>query len=363
MSGNDIRAKPPIRVGIVGVGNCCSSLIQGICFYSSTKRQVGLTFPLIDGRGPQDIRIASCFDVDRRKVGLPISQAIHADPNCALTLIPKTQIDPDPVVSMGVVADGVAADMSGDGGFILSNDPPVDIAEILLESGTEILVSYLPVGSILASRVYAEAALQAGCSFINCVPVKLARDADICSRFAMKNAHLFGDDIKSQVGATVLHQRLVELFSDRGAVVEKSFQLNVGGNTDFKNMLDRSRLVDKRESKTGAILRRAGDELSSSEVRIGPSDYVAYLKDEKRAFIEILGSGFANAPISLKVELAVQDSPNSAACVIDLIRFASAIQVDDVPGRNAIETFYMKSPREDVGDYLALRTLQNIATR
>jgi myo-inositol-1-phosphate synthase len=294
-------------------------------------------------------------------VGLPLSEAIRAEPNCAIDLVEDLILENDPIVQMGVVSDGVSSSMNSSTGFLVAPKDPVDIVQAMKDSGAELIISYLPVGSTEATNVYANSALLAGCSYINCVPVSVSRNELFSKRFADAGLHIFGDDIKSQIGATITHQRLVELFVQRGVILRDSFQLNIGGNTDFKNMLDQNRLKDKRASKTDAVVRRSGAQISADKLRVGPSDYVGYLNDEKRAFIEIRGNGFAHAPVSLRVELSVQDSPNSAACVIDLIRFSRCVGLGDTQIHAAIETFYMKSPRNDIGDEQAYKILSHFA--
>ncbi len=355
------KRKGAIKVAIVGIGNCCSSLVQGVEYYKKTMDRSGLIFPRIDELGPEDIDFVCGFDIDSRKVGEPLSKAIFKKPNTSMRLVRSSSRKCDPIIQMGCVSDGVSDSMNGEGGFLVSGLPSVNIVEALVSSGAEVLVSYLPVGSVKATFEYANAALTAGCSFINCIPVPVSCDANFVKKFRENGLHVFGDDIKSQLGATITHQRLIELCIERGLVLGNTFQLNVGGNSDFKNMLDQSRLENKRKSKTDAVLRRSDYSIGASNVRIGPSDYVPFLKDEKRAYIEINAKGFANSAIKINVELSVQDSPNSAACVIDLIRFSRSLSVRDYVGRNAVQSFYMKSPSSDIGDVQAFELLKNRA--
>jgi len=359
---NSFQNRNRIRVGIVGVGNCASSLVQGVSYYRDSGSEDGLIFPKIQNLKVGDIEFVCAFDVDRRKVGKPLAEAVFSKPNNSKIFYPNCLSAGNPYVMMGKVLDSVSADMCSEEGVYVSDESCSDMVSILRSNSTEILVSYLPVGSTQATEAYARVALEAGCSFINCIPVPLADSDHISSAFREKGIHLLGDDIKSQVGATIVHQRLIELLGERGVIIENSYQLNIGGNSDFRNMLNHQRLCDKRRSKTGAITRRSATALTYESIRVGPSDYVPFLKDEKRAFIHISGLGFAGASINIEHQLIVQDSPNSAGSVVDLIRFSRVIDCNDIDRVTALETYYMKSPRNDIGDAVAYDYISRCAT-
>jgi len=316
-----------IRIAIVGVGNCASSLVQGINFYRGTGANgtgVGLMHREIGSYRPGDIEVVAAFDIDRRKVGLDVSRAIFAPPNCTKVFCEKVNLT-GAIVKMGCVFDGYPSHMK-------DQDPlrtflPLEkestreqvIAE-LKDSCAEIMVNYLPVGSEEATRFYASCALDAGIAFVNNIPVFIASDPVWAKRFADKNLPIIGDDIKAQVGATILHRTLVDLFRKRGAKVERTYQLNTGGNTDFFNMLSRTRLAFKKISKTDAVQSVMGERLADENMHVGPSDYVPWQLDNKIAFIRVEGKIFGNVPVKIDVKLRVEDSPNSAGVAIDSIR-------------------------------------------
>jgi myo-inositol-1-phosphate synthase len=356
----------PIRVAIAGVGNCASSLVQGVFLYSANPERSGL----INARvGPYDttaIRFAAAFDVDVRKVGRTLEEAIFAHPNNASVLTtetPQTEVR----VHMGPVLDGIAAHVSQhdpERAPVAADCPPVDVARALRESEADVLVCYLPVGSTNAVRHYAEAALEARVAFINCIPVPIACDPHYASRFAAAGVPLIGDDVRSQVGATILHQRLVELLGERGYEVQRSYQLTVGGNNDFLNMLDRSRLADKRRSKTEAVRAKIGETQGEPALHIGPSDYIPHLADTKVAFIRVEAAGFGAAPLLIDVRLEVQDSPNSAAVVLDLVRYAALARDQGIGGAmDPVCSYYMKSPPRRLQDEDARAQLASLAAR
>ena len=315
-----------LRLAVVGVGNCASALLQGIEYY--TKRAsdavAGLMHPEIGPYSISSIVPVVAFDIDRRKVGRPLEEAIFAEPNCAQIFhakVPSYGI----WVEMGQPLDGVAAHMDDypeDCAFRVADVRPVDVARCLRESGAEVLVSYLPVGSEQATRCYAEACLETGVAFVNCMPIFIASDPAWARRFTDAGLPVVGDDIKSQLGATIVHRTLARLFADRGVQLERTYQLNTGGNTDFLNMLERSRLRSKKISKTEAVQSQLDEPLPSRNIHIGPSDYVPWQEDNKVCFIRMEGHGFGNVPIELELRLSVQDSPNSAGCSIDAIRCA-----------------------------------------
>lgn len=355
-----LRRAGQVRIAIAGVGNCASSLIQGIEYYRNSNTDNGVITPLIGALRPQDIQVCAAFDVDRRKVGQPLSRAIHAPPNNTM-LICDEPLAHDPIVAMGPVLDGVADHMQ-DGNeacrFEVSEDVPVDVVAALRDSGAELLLCYLPVGSEEAVRFYARAALEGKCGFINCVPVFIANDPEFAALYKAAGLPLIGDDIRSQVGATIVHQRLTELLVERGYQVESTYQLNFGGNTDFRNMLDRDRLETKKRSKTGAVSAKLADQAGNAKIHVGPSDFVPHLDDQKIAFIELKGAGFANAPISLEVKLSVCDSPNSAGVVMDLVRFAAlALEKGEAGVIDSLSSYFMKSPPHREADSESLDNL------
>ena len=310
-----------IKVAIAGVGNCCSALVQGLDFYQDTAEE-GLIRSDIGGFGVKDIQVVAAFDIDKRKVGQPLGTAIYAAPNCTPSFS-KDLRGTGPVVQMGPILDGVAPHMkeyAEEHTFLPSDAPPVDVASVLRESGAEVLVSYMPVGSEEAAKFYAGACLDAGVGLINCMPVFIASDAEWAEKFRSKGIPIVGDDIKSQLGATIVHRTLAQLFSERGIRVLRSYQLNTGGNTDFLNMLNQDRLRSKRISKTEAVSSALPAD-KPADLHIGPSDYVPWLKDNKCCFLRIEGEGFGGAPIELELRLSVMDSPNSAGCVMDAIRY------------------------------------------
>lgn len=317
-----------IKIGIVGIGNCASALIQGI-EYSGHKNEdeaIGFMHWDIGGYRPGDIDVVAAFDIDRRKVGKDISEAIFQLPNCTKPIysdIPKKGV----VVKMGRVLDGFAEHMKNYENkytFLISDHEEPnreDVVRELKETGVEILLNYLPVGSEDAVRFYAECALDAGVGFINNVPVFIASDPDWARRFEEKKIPIIGDDIKSQMGATIVHRVLTNLFKNRGVKLEHTYQLNTGGNTDFLNMLDRNRLASKKKSKTESVQSQLGEKrLHYENIHIGPSDWVAWQKDNKVCFIRMEGKLFGDIPMDLELRLSVEDSPNSGGVVIDAIR-------------------------------------------
>ncbi len=337
-----------IKVAIAGVGNCASSLVQGIEFYRRRNEQpVGLMRESICGWRPGDIEIVAAFDVDARKVGRSLEEAVFAAPNCTRVFQP-TLATSGVTVQMGPTLDGIASHMSDYGeadAFRPADASPVDVARALRDAGAEVLVCYLPVGSESAVRHYAKACLEAGLAMVNCVPVFLASDREWAARFRSAGLPIVGDDIKSQVGATIVHRALARLFADRGVELDRTYQLNTGGNTDFLNMLERSRLQSKKHSKTESVQSQLDERLKSQDIHIGPSDYVPWQNDNKVAFIRMEGRGFGDAPLELELRLSVQDSPNSAGVVIDALRCAKVGLERGVAGPlEAPSAYYMKSP-------------------
>lgn len=316
-----------IRIAVVGLGNCASSLLQGIEYYrdKTQKDLVGLMHWNIGGYKPSDIEVVAAFDIDRRKVGKDISEAVFSLPNCTKVFCP----DLPPcgrVVRMGRVLDGVAAHMKNYDDrytFVPSDQKEAtkeDIVGELKKSGAEILINYLPVGSEEAARFYAECALDARVGFINCIPVFIASDPEWARRFSRKNLPIIGDDVKSQMGATVIHRVMTHLFQNRGVKIDKTYQLNIGGNTDFLNMLDRTRLLSKKESKTEAVQSQTKKRIDSENIHIGPSDWVPFQKDNKVCFLRMEGKIFGDVPMNVEMRISVEDSPNSGGVIIDAIR-------------------------------------------
>ncbi|TDI72783.1 MAG: inositol-3-phosphate synthase [Betaproteobacteria bacterium] len=346
-----------IRLAITGVGNCASSLVQGLEYYKGRNEgAAGLMHARIGDWGPSDIEIVAAFDIDRRKVGKRVEEAIFAKPNCA-TIFQTALPVSDVVVRMGPILDGVAphmADYPDDEAFRPSDEESVDIVQTLNNAKTEILVCYLPVGSEAAVRYYANACLEAGVAMVNCVPVFIASDVAWARKFRKAGLPIVGDDIKSQVGATIVHRTLARLFGDRGVELDRTYQLNTGGNTDFLNMKALDRLKSKKVSKTESVQSQLDERLDSKNIHIGPSDYVPWQNDNKVAFIRMEGRGFGNVPLELELRMSVQDSPNSAGVVINAIRCAKLGLERGIGGPlEAASAYYMKSPPEQMRDSLA----------
>lgn len=348
-----------IRVAIVGVGNCASSFVQALHFYRERPEAAGPQTGLMNadlGRyAIDDIEVVAAFDVHAGKVGHDLSEAIFCSPNNTLRFaeVPHLGV----TVQRGPVLDGIGAYVADM--VPLSDAPEVDVAAVLRESGAQVLVNYLPAGSEAATRAYMEAALAAGCGVVNCIPVFIASDPVWSGRFRAAGLPIIGDDIKSQVGATIVHRTLVNLFKDRGVTVDRTYQLNFGGNTDFKNMLERQRLESKKISKTRAVASQTATQMAENDIHIGPSDYVPWLEDRKWAQIRIEGTGIGGAPVNIELKLEVWDSPNSAGVVLDAVR-CLALAFDRGIG-GCIEgpsSFLMKSPPVQIEDKEALRRVQ-----
>ncbi|MFA6599541.1 MAG: inositol-3-phosphate synthase [Candidatus Omnitrophota bacterium] len=349
-----------IRVAIAGVGNCCASLIQGIEYYRSLLNDeqkhgehMGLMNYDIGGYFPEDIEVVAAFDVDKRKVGERFDEALNAKPNCVLPLftdIPKSKVR----VEMGPVLDGVSEHMAEypiDRTFVVANKKPANVEKILKDSGAEILLNYLPVGSQKAVEFYAEACLKTGISLINCMPVFIVSDPVWAKRFEEKRIPVVGDDIKAQIGATITHRTLAKLFTDRGVKVDRTYQLNTGGNTDFLNMLNRTRLKSKKISKTAAVQSQLRAPLHEDNIHIGPSDYVPWQNDNKVCYLRMEGRGFAGFPVNLEMRLSVEDSPNSAGCAIDAIRVCRMARDRKTGGPLiSISAYTMKHPPKQIDD-------------
>jgi len=316
-----------IKIALVGVGNCASSLLQGIEYYKTKKSKdaIGLMHWEIGPYKPYDIEVTAAFDVDQRKVGYDVNSAIFAKPNCTAVFCPKMPKS-GVKVQMGQVLDGISENMTqydDDYSFVVSDkkEPTKqEVIKTLRDCDAQILLNYLPVGSEKASRFYADCALEAGLAFINNIPVFIASDAIWAEKFRQKNIPLIGDDIKAQLGATITHRVLTDLFKKRGVKLDRTYQLNTGGNTDFLNMLNSSRLASKKESKTEAVQTVAAIRLDERNIHIGPSDYVPWQNDNKVCFIRMEGKLFGDVGMNLELRLSVEDSPNSAGVAIDSIR-------------------------------------------
>ena len=347
-----------VRVAIIGVGNCASALVQGVHHYRDAREGEfvpGLMHTRFDGYHVGDIEFSAAFDIDARKVGRDLAEAIAAPPNNTVRF---AEVPPLGVpVHRGMTHDGLGQYLSQ----MVHKAPgsTADIAGILRETGTHVVVNFLPVGSEMATKWYVEQVLDAGCAFVNCIPVFIAREAYWRRRFEERGLPVVGDDVKSQVGATIVHRVLTRLFMERGVRLQRTSQLNFGGNTDFFNMLERERLVSKKVSKTDAVRSQLAHDLPADAVHIGPSDYVPWLEDRKWAHIRLEGRGFGDQPINIELKLEVWDSPNSAGVVIDAIR-ACKIAIDrGLKGALLAPSAYlMKSPPEQWADDVAHERLE-----
>lgn len=355
-----------IKIAIAGIGNCASSLIQGIHYYQDKDpaEAIGLMHPVIGGYGPSDLQVVAAWDIDARKVGKDVAQAIFEKPNCTTVFcpdVPETGV----TVEMGRIMDGFSdhmADYSDDHTFVLADVPEPtreQVVQRLKESGAEVLLNYLPVGSEEASRFYAECALEAGVAFVNNIPVFIASDPAWAARFEEAGIPIIGDDIKAQVGATITHRTLTDLFAKRGVKLERTYQLNTGGNTDFLNMLNRERLASKKESKTEAVQAVAAERLDEENIHVGPSDYVPWQKDNKLCFIRMEGKLFGDVPMNLELRLSVEDSPNSAGVAIDAVRCAKLALERGLGGViHAPSSYFCKHPPRQVTDDQAYRMME-----
>lgn len=333
-----------INVAIIGVGNCASSLVQGFHKYVEVPADAeipGVMHNRIGDYRIEDIEVVAAFDVDENKVGKDLSEAIFTQPNNTIKFadVPRTGVP----VERGMTHDGIGRYVS----HLVKKSPhsTADISGILKERNVDVVINYLPVGSEMATKWYAEQILDARCAMVNCIPVFIAREEYWRNRFVERGVPIVGDDIKSQVGATILHRILTRLFEDRGATIENTYQLNFGGNTDFLNMLERERLVSKKISKTGAVTSQLDFEIDPDQIHIGPSDHVPWLKDRKWCYIRMEGEVFGGAPINLEAKLEVWDSPNSAGVVVDAIRCAKLAMDRGIGGAIAgPSAYFMKSP-------------------
>jgi len=352
-----------IRLAIAGVGNCACSLLQGIEYYqvSKTTHTAGLVHPEIGGYTIADIRPVAAFDIDRRKVGRPLHEAVFAPPNCTKIFhreLPNYSV----TVQMGPVLDGVAEhmrDYPDDQAFRVADAQPCDVVKVLRESKADVLICYMPVGAEEAGRFYARACLEAGVAMVNCVPVFIASHPEWAAEFRKHNLPVVGDDIKSQLGATIIHRMLARLMCDRGVRLERTYQLNTGGNTDFLNMLEHSRLRSKRISKTESVQSQLDIPLEQDNIHVGPSDYVAWQKDNKVCFLRMEWRGFGDVPMNLELRLSVEDSPNSGGMAIDAIRCAK-LALDRGIGGPLLEisAVTMKHPPQQFRDSVARENLE-----
>jgi myo-inositol-1-phosphate synthase len=339
-----------VNVAIIGVGNCASSLVQGVHFYRDAKESTdipGIMHPTLGGYHISDVNFVAAFDIDANKVGKDLSDAIFTDPNNTLKFTDVPQLGVP--VERGMTHDGLGKYLSQV--ITKAPGPTVDIVGILKEREVDVVISYLPVGSEEATKWYVEQILDAGCAFVNCIPVFIAREPYWADRFHKAGVPIVGDDIKSQVGATIVHRVLTRLFQDRGVRIDRAYQLNFGGNTDFLNMLERERLESKKISKTNAVTSQMDYEMPARDIHVGPSDHVPWLDDRKWCHIRIEGTTFGNVPLNLELKLEVWDSPNSAGVVIDALRCAKLGLDRGVSGPLlAPSAYFMKSPPEQWTD-------------
>ena len=352
-----------LKIAIVGVGNCASSLVQGLAYYrgDAAEEAVGLMHREIGGFRPEDVEVALAFDIDLRKVGKDVAEAIFEKPNCTQVFcdrVPKAGV----IVRMGRVLDGVSEhleDHPEDRRFLVAEQREAtrqEVVEALRDSGSQVLVNFLPVGSEEATKFYAECALEARVAVVNCIPVFLASDPGWARRFREAGVPILGDDIKAQLGATITHRTLTDLFARRGVALDRTYQLNTGGNTDFLNMLNRSRLDSKKRSKTEAVQSVAAERISDENIHVGPSDYVAWQNDNKVCFLRMEGRLFGDVPMNLELRLSVEDSPNSAGVAIDAIRCARVALDRGLAGPvEAPSSFFMKHPPTQWDDVEAHR--------
>ncbi|WP_062205032.1 inositol-3-phosphate synthase [Demequina salsinemoris] len=352
-----------LRVAIVGVGNCATSLIQGVEFYKNTpadEKVPGLMHVQLGDYHVSDIEFVAAFDVDSLKVGKELVEATNASENNTIKIceVPKTDVQ----VSRGVTLDGLGKYYRET--IVESDDAPVDVVQVLKDTQADVLVCYLPVGSEQAAKYYAQCAIDAGVAMVNALPVFIASDPEWAKKFEDAGVPIVGDDIKSQVGATITHRVIAKLFEDRGVRLDRTYQLNVGGNMDFKNMLERDRLESKKVSKTQAVTSNLTDspiagKKEDRNVHIGPSDYVAWLDDRKWAYVRLEGSAFGEVPLSLEYKLEVWDSPNSAGIIIDAVRCAKIAKDRGIGGPIlSAATYFMKSPPVQTEDTLGRQHLE-----
>ncbi len=349
-----------INIAIIGIGNCASSLVQGLDYYrEGTNDTIGLMHWEVAGYKPSDIKVVAAWDVDSRKVGKDVAEAIFAKPNCTAVFAPNVSAT-GTIVRMGAVLDGVAdhmGDYKDERTFIVANDTQPSKADVVAElkrSGADVLMNYLPVGSQEATEFYAECALEAGVAFVNNIPVFIASNPEWAARFEEAGVPIIGDDIKAQLGATIVHRVLTDLFAKRGVKLDRTYQLNTGGNTDFLNMSNHRRLASKKVSKTEAVQSVAAERLEDDNVHIGPSDYVPWQNDNKVCFLRMEGQLFGGVPMNLELRLSVEDSPNSAGVAIDMIRCAKIAKDRGLKGViDPASAYFCKHPRTQMTDDIA----------
>jgi myo-inositol-1-phosphate synthase len=354
-NGNGRYQDDAVRVAIIGVGNCASSFVQGVHHYRDAdpaESVPGLMHVDLGGYHVSDIQFTAAFDIDAEKVGKDLSEAIFAGQNNTLKFVEGDVPHLDVPVQRGMTHDGLGKYLKEK--ITKAEGSTVDIAQILKDTKTDVVVSYLPVGSEQATKWYVEQVLEAGCAFVNCIPVFIAREEYWNNRFKKAGLPIVGDDIKSQVGATIIHRTLARLFADRGVKLMRTSQLNVGGNMDFYNMLERERLESKKISKTNAVTSIMDHELPADDVHVGPSDYVPWLTDRKWAHIRLEGQAFGDVPLMAELKLEVWDSPNSAGIVIDAVRCCKLALNHGVAGQlDGPSSYLMKSPHNQRPDHLA----------
>ncbi len=349
-----------IRIAVVGIGNCASSLVQGLEHYrEGANDQVGLMHFDMGGYKPSDIKVVAAWDVDRRKVGKDVAEAIFAKPNCTAVFAPNVS-NTGTIVKMGKKLDGVAdhmADFKDDRTFLVADAPEPTREDVIAElkaSGADVLMNYLPVGSQEATEFYAECAIEAGVAFVNNIPVFIASNPVWAKKFEDAGVAIIGDDIKAQLGATIVHRVLTDLFAKRGVKLDRTYQLNTGGNTDFLNMSNHRRLESKKISKTEAVQSVAAERMDDDNVHIGPSDYVPWQNDNKVCFLRMEGQLFGGVPMNIELRLSVEDSPNSAGVAIDMIRCAKIAKDRGIAGViDPASAYFCKHPRTQMTDDLA----------
>jgi myo-inositol-1-phosphate synthase len=350
-----------INVAIIGVGNCASSLVQGLHKYEEAQdgqKIPGLMHNVLGGYSVGDIKVVAAFDIDKKKVGKDLSEAIFTNNNNAIRFsdVPKTGVK----IDRGMTHDGLGKYLSA----IVKKAPGAtsDIAGILIDRKVDVVINYLPVGSDKATKWYVEQVLAAKCAFVNCIPVFIAREKYWQDRFKKAGVPVVGDDIKSQIGATIVHRVLARLFQDRGVKIDNTYQLNFGGNTDFLNMLERERLISKKISKTNSVKSQLEQEIDSDNIHIGPSDHVPWLGDRKWAYIRIEGTSFGDLPLNVELKLEVEDSPNSAGVAVDAIRCAKIAKDRGISGSVAsASAYFMKSPSVQYTDEEARQMVEDFA--
>lgn len=354
----------PINIAIIGVGNCASSLVQGLTHYAGKNDASGLMHHTLAGYRPDDIRVVAAWDIDARKVGRDVAQAIFAPPNCTAIFAPDVP-ETGAVVQMGRILDGVAEHMADypEARTFVSADAAEptreDVVAALRDAQVDVLMNYLPVGSQKATEFYAECALEAGVAFVNNIPVFIASDPEWAQRFQKAGVPIIGDDIKAQLGATIVHRVLTDLFHKRGVKLCRTYQLNTGGNTDFLNMANHKRLEKKKISKTEAVQSVAADRIADENIHVGPSDYVAWQNDNKVCFLRMEGELFGGVPMNLELRLSVEDSPNSAGVAIDMIRCAAIARDRGLAGPViAPAAYFCKHPPEQMTDDQAYEAVE-----